>query len=326
MKKAIIGIDIGGTSTKFGAIGPSNELIFIDSVPTRGYNSLEEYLDKLFDSIKSKLKGSGLRIGGIGIGAPKCNQQTGYIEEAYNLMNWGDNVPITKLMSERFKAPAFLLNDGDAAAYGEKYFGAGAPYDNFILLTLGTGLGAGIYVNGELLSGAHGAASEVGHVIVEPEGRLCICGRHGCLETYASATGIVRTMRDILVWKEGEAVDLDIYESCDGISRAAYQGDELAQKAFEFTGKKLGAAMANLAAIFDPQAIILSGGVAQAGDVLLDPVKRVFEESLMDIYKGRIDIKLSEAQTRNLAVLGAASFTLRQLGKSPVNAPLAMQA
>ncbi len=312
MKRAIIGVDIGGTSTKFGAIDSHNEMLFVDSIPTKGYSSLEEYLGTLYKEIKAGLRGSGLRIGAVGIGAPKGNQNTGNIEEAYNLMNWGDQVPIAQLMSERFKAPAYLLNDGDAAAYGEKYFGVASSFDNFILLTLGTGLGAGIYVNGELLVGAHGAGSEVGHVIVEPEGRLCICGRHGCLETYASATGIVRTMREILVWKENEDKNGDMYESSDAIAKAAYQGDPLAKKAFEFTGKKLGAALANLAAIFDPEAIVFSGGVAKAGDVLLEPVRRAFEASLMDVYRGKIVLRVSETEGRNLAVLGAASFARRK--------------
>ncbi|MEM9324579.1 MAG: ROK family protein [Bacteroidota bacterium] len=315
MKKAVIGIDIGGTSTKFGAIDEDSETVFIDSIPTKGYESLEEYLDVLYRAIADGLKESGLKVAGVGVGSPKGNQRTGYIEEAYNLISWGDNVPIVQLLAHQFKVPAFLLNDADAAAYGEKYFGVAKDYDNFILLTIGTGLGSGIYVNGELLVGAHGAASEVGHVTVEPQGRLCICGRHGCLETYASAKGIVLTMKELQAGQTNDGNTIGEYETSDAIARAAQLGDPLALEAFELTGKKLGQAMANLAAIFDPEAFVLSGGVAKAGDLLLEPTRTAMEDALMDIYKGRIALKISETQSRNLAVLGAASFARRRIEK-----------
>ncbi len=313
MRTGILGIDIGGTRTKYGLIDSKGNLRFSGSIPTRGYSSLERYLEVLFSEVRKKIIPTRLELIGVGIGAPKGNQRTGCIEEAYNLMTWGDNLPVAAFASDLFGVPAFLLNDGDAAAKGEKYFGAAQGCDDFLVITLGTGVGSGIYANGRLVTGSNGAAGEIGHIIIDREGRLCNCGRHGCLETYASAPGIVRTMRDILVWKRGNIENPQAYERCDYIAQAAAEGDELALKTFEYTGRKLGLGLADMAAIFDPEAIILSGGVANAGDLLLNPVKRNFEEAVMDAYKGRIDLRISSSDSRNMAVLGAAGHAREHL-------------
>lgn len=322
MTSGIIGFDIGGTRTKFGFVTEDGLIHFSGNVPTKGHASFEHYMEVLYDEIHQRLDTTTHEIVGIGIGAPKGNQKTGFIEEAYNLMTWGDNLPIVTFASDMFGVPAYLVNDGNAAAIGEKYFGAAKGFEDFVVITLGTGLGSGIYVNGTLLVGSNGAAGEIGHTIIDADGRLCNCGRHGCLETYASAPGIVRTMRDILVWKKEDIKDPDEFEECDAVAKAASKGDEYAIKAFEFTGKKLGMALANIAAIFDPEAIILSGGVTNAGDFLLNPTKKFFEESLMDAYKGRIEMRISTGDNKNMAVLGAAAYAQENLKLRQVNMAL----
>ena len=322
MKEAILGIDIGGTSTKYGLIDANNKIIFSGQIPTKGHYSLESYLDCLSKEIISSLAGTPYEITGIGVGAPKGNCKTGYIEEAYNLMTWGDNLPITELLRDVFNTPTFLLNDSNAAAIGEKYFGLARGYEDFIVLTLGTGVGGGVFVANKLLVGAKGAAGEIGHTTIERDGRLCSCGRYGCLEAYAAAPGIVRTMRDVLAWKSGEIENPEDYERCDFIAEQAQRGDELAIKAFEYTGKKLGMSLADQAAIFDPQAIILAGGVARAGEVLLEPVRTYFNTYAMDIYKHNVQIDVSYNETRNMAVLGAAAYARENLSQESYNVAL----
>ena len=317
MRNGVLGIDIGGTRTKFGLVNESGDLEFKGSIPTQGHISLKRYLEVIHKEITKNMANRDISLKAIGIGAPKGNQETGCIEEAYNLLSWGDTLPIASFASDLFRVPAFLLNDSDASAIGEMEFGEAKGCEDFIVVTLGTGVGGGIITNGTLLRGSKGAAGEIGHMVVDWDGRQCKCGRIGCLETYASASGVVRTMRDLLVWKRGGHEEIHDYDSCEYIAQAARNGDSLAIKAFEYTGKKLGMALANITAIIDPEAIILSGGVAQAGELLLGPVKTHFDEFAMDAYRGKVEIKTSKAEDRNMAVMGAAGFAMRALGQHP---------
>ena len=312
MKEFCIGIDIGGTNTVFGIVDITGNFIAEDSIPTKKYQEVEEFIDALSESIKRSLdKISGNYVlKGIGIGAPNGNYRNGTIEYAPNL-NWKGIVPLADMLNKKFHIPVVLTNDANAAAMGEMIYGSAKGMKDFLVITLGTGLGSGFVVDGKILYGHDGFAGELGHTIYDPNGRLCGCGRKGCLETYASATGIVRTVFELLENSDANSllrdIDKDKLNSKD-IYEAAVKGDKLALEAFDYTAKILGLKLADAVAVTSPEAIFLFGGLALAGDYILVPTKKYMEENLLEIYKNKIRVELSGLMGKNAAILGAAAL------------------
>ena len=247
---------------------------------------------------------------GIGVGAPNANYFKGTIEGAVNLP-WKGVVPFVKLMEEVFHIPVRITNDANAAAIGEMTYGVARGVKDFIMITLGTGVGSGIVANGQLVYGSDGNAGELGHVIVRPNGRLCGCGRSGCLETYTSATGVARTAREFLELQRVESLlrripvqditSKDVYD-------AAMAGDSLAKEIFEYTGKILGEAFASFVAFSSPKMIVLFGGLTHAGDLIMRPIKEAMEDNLLNIYKGKVELVLSQLNEADAAILDASAL------------------
>lgn len=309
--KMKIGIDIGGTNTKVGAVSPEGEILSNSSFSTQIFNSELEFINVLAEHINKIRDQYNLHeIEGIGIGAPNGNYYTGIIENAPNI-RWGEKFNIVKLLSEKFKCKIKLTNDANAAAVGELKYGKGKLLKNFIVITLGTGLGCGLIINGELYHGHNSLAGELGHVNAVPEGRLCGCGKNGCLETYASATGIRTTILEMLNVQKVPSLLRNI-ETKDITSKviydAAVQKDSLALKAFDFTGKILGEKLSDIVEIFDPEAIFFFGGLAESGDILIEPVRKYMENSLMSIFKNKVKLEQSGLIDKNAAILGACAL------------------
>jgi glucokinase len=307
----VIGIDIGGTNTALGVVDSGNTILYETSFSTKADEGIHAFIERLTKEIKkayAPFEDSHV-LEGIGIAAPSANYLTGIIESPVNL-KWGD-VNFIELMTQHFHVPIALINDANAAALGEQKFGVAQGMENFIVLTLGTGFGAGIVLDGQLLNGENGFAGELGHMIIEKNGRYCNCGRQGCLETYVSASGIKRTVFSLLgkqtTPSELRGVRFDKL-TAKQISEKALLGDLIALKAFEITGEHLGNALANIATFMDPKAIILAGGLVGADELLLEPTKRYFESSLLHIYKGKIQILKSSLQNGKAAVLGSCGF------------------
>ena len=251
------------------------------------------------------------KIKGIGIGAPNGNFYSGTIEFAPNLP-WRGIIPLAAMFEERLGIPTALTNDANAAAVGEMTYGAARGMKDFIMITLGTGVGSGIVINGQMVYGHDGFAGELGHVIVRRgTGRMCGCGRKGCLETYCSATGVARTARELLAARTDESLlrnvpaenitSKDVYD-------AAVQGDKLAQEIFDFTGTLLGEALADFIAFSSPEAIVLFGGLAKSGDYIMKPIQKAIEENVLNIYKGKTKLLVSELKDSDAAVLGASAL------------------
>lgn len=311
MKDVALGIDIGGTNTVFGCIDIDGNCLISGSIPTQKHDDINKYLDDLFDLIQIKLNEYEgiLNIIGVGIGAPNASYYTGTIENAPNL-KWKGSVPLVDLVKQRINVPVVITNDANAAAIGEKVFGAAKGMDNFIVITLGTGLGSGIVVNGDVLYGHDGFAGEVGHIIVRTSGRECGCGRKGCLETYVSATGVKRTVYKLLARHLGDSELRNVPFSeltAKMVAEAAERGDLVAKETFAYTAQMLGEVLANVVAVTSPKAIFLFGGLTKAGDILFKPVQETLENNLMPIYKGKVKI-LPSGITENAAVLGAAAL------------------
>lgn len=313
-----LGIDIGGTNTVFGFVTSDGKYLSVNSIPTKGEQDADKFLARLakqinvhFEDFKNKYN-----LAGIGIAAPSVNHLNGTIESASNL-GW-KNVNFVEMIKGYFDVPIAIINDANAAALGEYYYGHAQGLKNFILITLGTGLGAGIITEGNLLYGERGLAGELGHIIIEPEGRKCNCGRSGCLETYVSATGLKRTVFELMARENEPTAFSDLtFNSMTGqmISDLAKGGDPVAVKAFSYTGNLLGAAMANLAAYFSPEMIVLFGGLVNAGELLLEPARRSFEDKLLNVYKGRIPVVISKLNNATAGILGASSLIQRELNK-----------
>jgi len=311
MKEVALGIDIGGTNTVFGCIDSDGECLATGSIPTQKHADIKDYLNDLFGTVESTMNESAdkLQIIGIGIGAPNASYYSGAIENAANL-RWKGSIPLVSLVKERMDVPVIITNDANAAAMGEKIFGAAKGMDNFMVITLGTGLGSGIVVNGDLLYGHDGFAGEVGHMIVRKSGRECGCGRKGCLETYVSATGVKRTVYKLLARHMGESELRDVPFSqltAKMVAEAAGRGDVVAKETFTYTARMLGEVLANVVAVTSPEAIFLFGGLTKAGDILFKPVAETLEEQLLEIYKGKIKV-LPSGIKDNAAVLGAAAL------------------
>lgn len=317
MKKVVAGIDVGGTFTKFGIVDREGKVYADDSISTDAHMDIEGYLDQLAGSIRKLLEESGekVELQGIGVGAPNSNYYSGSIEYAPNL-NWKGVIPFAKLLGSRFSVPIAITNDANAAALGEMIYGSARNMKNFIVITLGTGLGSGIVVNGEVVYGHDGFAGELGHVNVYEDGRHCGCGRKGCLETYVSATGIKRTVYELLARRTEESelrkIPFDKL-TAKNISKAADRGDRIALKAFDVTGRILGKSLADVVALFSPEAIFLLGGLAKAGDHIFKPAKAYMEKNLFNVFRNKVKILPSGLTKANAAVLGAAGLICKEI-------------
>ena len=312
-KPYVLGIDIGGTNTVFGMVDARGNVIATSSIKTAKHDKFEDYLDDLHAAVMRMLEANDAtdKIHGIGVGAPNANYYTGNIEHAPNLP-WKGILPIANMMSEKFGIPVVITNDANAAALGEMTYGAARGLRDFIMITLGTGVGSGIVINGQLVYGHDGFAGELGHTIVRRNnGRLCGCGRTGCLEAYCSATGVARTTREFLEIRNDDSklreLPIDAITSKD-VYDAAVLGDKLAKEIFEYTGNILGEAFADFTVFSSPEAIILFGGLAKSGDLLMRPLRESMEKNMMGIFKGKVKILLSELKEADAAVLGASAL------------------
>jgi len=319
MKQIVIGVDIGGTFTKFGLVDRQGNVLLEGSMPTDIHDNVEDYQKSLYKEIEEAIAPikSTIEIKGIGFGAPNGNYYKGTIEFAPNL-KWKGVIHFADLFKKYYNVPIVLTNDANAAGIGEGLYGGAKGMRDYIIITLGTGLGSGIVSNGEMIYGFDGFAGELGHVIAEPNGRQCGCGRQGCLETYASATGMKRTAFELMC-NMTEDSELRKYNFSDltseKIYEAAKRNDPIALKAFEYTGFILGAKLADAVAITTPEAIFLFGGLAKAGELLFKPTRESFENHLLNIYRDKIKILPSGLQDKNIAVLGAAALIWKELDK-----------
>jgi glucokinase len=317
----VIGIDIGGTTTTLGLVDRHGCLICEATLATQAHQPAESLVSRLYDTIEELCTAlpSRISLSGIGIGAPNSNYYRGTVENPPNL-DWGASVNLVELFRLRYDLPVAVTNDANAAAIGELQFGGARGMKHVIVITLGTGLGSGIIANGELLYGSDGFAGELGHTVVDPNGRLCACGKRGCLESYVSATGLCRTVselqaerRDSSRLREVSFNDLtskQIYEAACG-------GDQIALAAFDATARILGMKLADAVAHTSPEAIFLSGGLAAAGDLLIVPTRRYLEEFLFTPYKGKVQLLRSELPEGSGAVLGAAALAWHEVDKAP---------
>jgi glucokinase len=302
-KQLVAGIDIGGTNSVFGLVNQEGHILIRDQISTTTHLEPEALVAALADKIQSGIAhlGADYTLVGVGVGAPNGNFFSGCIEFAPNL-NWKGIVPLAAYFKQAMGCNCLLTNDANAAALGEMFFGGAKGMRDFLFVTLGTGLGSGIVVNGDLVYGHDGMAGEIGHVILIPEGRLCACGRKGCVETYCSATGLRRTYLE----KSGRSDTAGI--DAKYIAEMARSGDQFACDAFAYTGELLGLALANSVAYTSPQAIFLFGGLAQAGELILDPTKQSFEKNLLRIYQNKINLLPSKLKESDAAILGSASL------------------
>lgn len=312
-KPYVLGIDIGGTNTVFGIVDARGVVLASSAIKTQKHNNINDYIDELYTEIMRLLDLNDAvdKIHGIGIGAPNANYFTGIIEDGVNLP-WPTPIPLAQIVSEKFGIPVAITNDANAAAIGEMTYGAARGLKDFIMITLGTGVGSGIVINGQLVYGHDGFAGELGHVIMKRNnGRLCGCGRTGCLEAYCSATGVARTAREFLEARTDESLLRNIPTediTSKDVYDAAVAGDKLAQDVFKFTGNLLGEAFADFTVFSSPEAIILFGGLAKSGDLLLKPLRNSMEKNMMGIFKGKVRILLSELKEADAAVLGASAL------------------
>lgn len=312
LKPNVVGIDIGGTNTVFGIVDVNGNVLASNSIKTQAYPELEDYINALGDGLLELISknGGAEKINGIGVGAPNANYYTGNIEHAANLP-WKGIVPFAKMLSDKVGLPVALTNDANAAAIGEMKYGAARGMRDFIMITLGTGVGSGVVANGQLIYGHDGNAGELGHVIVRRDGRTCGCGNKGCLETYTSATGVARTAKEFLLNRNEDSVlrkiDLDKITSKD-VFDAAMAGDQIAKDIFAFTGQILGEALADFVKFSSPEAFVLFGGLAKAGDLLFAPVKKAMDDNLMPVFKGKVKVLFSQMKDADAAVLGASAL------------------
>ena len=315
LKPYVIGLDLGGTNSVFGIVDSRGDIKATTAIKTQNYANVEDYVDASVEALQIIIDQVGGidKIKAMGIGAPNANYYRGTIEYAPNIV-WGHEccVPLADMFKKKLGIPVAITNDANAAAIGEMTYGVARGMKNFIVLTLGTGVGSGIVVNGQLVYGCDGFAGELGHVIMRREnGRSCGCGRTGCLEAYCSATGVARTAREFLSTTETPSVLRSIkpedITSLD-VSIAAGKGDELAKRVYEFTGEMLGEACADFAAFSSPEAFIFFGGLTKAGDLIMDPIKRSYDNHVMPIFKGKAQFLISGLDGSSAAVLGASAI------------------
>lgn len=307
-----IGIDIGGTNTKYGIVNHRGEIIEKGEIRTDAYPQIEDYVDALYEVLTPLIKKHTdvSTVKGIGIGAPNGNYYTGTIEYAPNLL-WRGIIPLTKLITAKFGLPSALTNDANAAAVGEMNYGAARGMRDFIMITLGTGVGSGIVANGQLILGHDGFAGELGHTIIRPGGRMhWSTGMAGSLEAYCSATGIVLTAKELLTKSNEDSLLRQFDEKLDSkiVYDCAVKGDKMAQEVYRFTGQILGEALANFVMFSSPEAIILFGGVIKAGDLIMNPTREHMEKNLLPIFQNKVKLIFSELKEADAAILGASAL------------------
>jgi len=307
-KQLAIGIDIGGTNTVFGIVDENGNCLAQNAIKTSDYPQVSEFVAVVSKEVNVLIDSFDYtEIIGIGIGAPNGNYYTGTIDFAPNL-KWEGVVYLVDLFKKHFNLPVYLTNDANAAAIGERIYGAAKGIDDFMMVTLGTGLGSGFVVNGNLVYGHDGFAGELGHTIVEKNGRTCGCGRKGCLETYASASGIVITSKEFLENSNNSLLSGLNEITSKSIADAAHKGDQLALDIFDYTAEKLGFSLANTVAISSPKLIVLFGGLAQSGDLIINPTKKYMEDYLLNIYQNKVEILPSKLKASDAAILGASAL------------------
>ena len=320
-REIVLGVDIGGTNTALGYADQNGILLVESTIPTEAQRPATEFFDRLHrnaENLRSSIN-EDVRVVGVGVGAPNGNYFNGTIEQPPNL-SWRF-VDVVASLQKWYELPVVLTNDANAAALGEMLFGAAKGMKDFIVITLGTGLGSGIVANGELIYGHDGFAGEIGHTIVDPEGRQCGCGRKGCLETYVSANGIRRTVEELITSSAAPSLLREIHFTeltSKYIYEAALKGDKLAQEAFEVTGRYLGFKLADSVAHTSPEAIILFGGLAAAGDFIFKPTKKYLEEYLLNIFTNKVKLIPSGLPEGNSAVLGAAALIWNEIQKKEI--------
>jgi glucokinase len=317
-REVAIGVDIGGTNTAFGVVDREGNCLAEGSIPTAGHPQAEAYaaaVSAQIESLLRKVPGASLR--GIGIGAPNGNYYNGTIEFAPNLP-WKGVIPLAALFQKHTPLPVKITNDANAAAIGEMVYGGAKGMRDFIVITLGTGLGSGLVANGELIYGHDGFAGELGHTIVDPNGRICGCGRRGCLETYVSAPGIKRTVFALLAESNVEskmrAINFNDLTAAM-VSQFAREGDPIAREAFEYTGRILGIKLADAIAHTSPEAIFLFGGLANAGELIFEPTLRFMNQYVLKIYQDKVKLLPSGLKDKNVAVLGASALLWNEIEK-----------
>jgi len=311
-KQVALGIDIGGTNTKFGLVNHRGEILDKGSIKTNEFEKVEDFIDALYSKISPLIQKhcSETHFDGIGVGAPNANYYRGTIEHAPNL-RWKGVVPFAEMMTKKFGVPCKMTNDANAAALGEMMFGAARGMKDFIMITLGTGVGSGIIANGQLIYGHDGFAGELGHTIVKPGGRKhWSTGSEGSLEAYASATGIAITAKKFRAEFPESMLNDYPEESINShtVYECAKKGDATAIEVFRYTGQKLGEALANFVMFSSPEAILLFGGVIKAGDFLLKPTRRHMERNLLPIFRGKVNLVFSELDEADAAILGASAL------------------
>ena len=313
MDQFVVGIDVGGQTSKLGVVDARGTVLSQTVIRTDTYTEVAPYIAELAEAVRKVIKEAGVegKIRGVGVGAPNGNYYTGEIENAPNLV-WGrERVQFAKLLSEALDGlPVALTNDANAAAVGEMTYGAARGMKNFIMITLGTGVGSGIVINGEVVYGHDGFAGELGHTAaVRNNGRTCGCGKTGCLETYTSATGVARTAREWLELTDEPSVlrNLDTIASKD-VYEAAKDGDKLALKIFEYTGKILGRSFADFIAFSSPEAIVLFGGLARAKEFLTEPILEAMNANVLPLWRGKVELVYSQLKESDAAILGASAL------------------
>jgi glucokinase len=323
MKKVAIGIDIGGTNTAIGVVDKSGNVMVKDNIPTPSHGDIDKYISDLSEAVKELIKGvkllnDDLKILGIGIGAPNGNYYSGTIEYAPNL-SFNGVIPLVELLKKNFSdmQALALTNDANAAAIGEMIYGGAKGMKNFVMYTLGTGVGSGIVVNGELVYGHDGFAGECGHTMLIPDGRLCGCGTHGHLEAYCSAPGMKRTAFELMAYYNSTDSLLaeKSYNELDAkmIFDAAEKGDKIALEVFEVTGDYLGQGLADTVHNLSPEAIFLFGGPSAAGDLIFKPTKEAMEEHLLPIFQNKIKILPSQLKPGDAAIVGASALVWKEI-------------
>jgi glucokinase len=312
-KPYVIGIDMGGTNTAFGIVDARGNVIASDSIKTAKHSNIDDYIDELYNEITRIMDAVGAedKINGIGIGAPNANYYTGVIEDGVNLP-WPTPIPLADIVTKKFGIPCIITNDANAAAIGEMTYGAARGMKDFIMITLGTGVGSGIVINGQMVYGHDGFAGELGHVTVKRNnGRTCGCGRTGCLEAYCSATGVARTAREFLDIRKDKSklreLDPDSITSKD-VYDAAMAGDKLAKEIFDYTGTILGEALADFTAFSSPEAFVIFGGLAKSGDLIMKPIQEAYDKNVMSIFRGKAKILFSQMKEADAAILGASAL------------------
>ena len=313
-----LGIDVGGTNTAFGFVDVNGKCVAESSIQTKAQNSAADLFSRLHPEVEKlyQIISDKYLLKGIGVGAPNANYYRGTVENPPNL-KWGV-VNVVEILKQYYDVPVAITNDANASAIGEMLFGAAKGMKDVIVITLGTGLGSGVVVDGKLVYGSDGFAGEIGHTVYDPNGRQCGCGKKGCLETYASATGIKRTVMELLATSNEDSALRNVnYNDLDSkmIYTSALAGDKLAKEAFEITGKILGLKLADAVAVTSPEAIILFGGLALAGDMIINPTKKSLEENLFVVFKNKVKILPSGLPEGNSAVLGSAALIWNEIIK-----------